>query len=160
MKRLALGLDCQVMPAWIAGIAGQFGHISKHGMGVAAISLQAMDGYLLGDFKMKCDKCGTLMHWEGSLRAGAMECSRCKAYDDQALVYGLIADKDVEILSAQPVDPAGCHDDYLLNFYATPFDHKTDNTQCKQCGHVWTSERNDTFAICPSCHTAGWKEYV
>lgn len=102
---------------------------------------------------MKCETCGSLMHWEGSLRSGSMKCTYCAVPAPLPVI-------DVEIFNAQPADPAGCHDDLQLTFYATPVSHDEDETECKRCGHIWTSKRVDAFTICSNCHIAGWKEYV
>jgi len=105
---------------------------------------------------MKCDKCGTDMFWHGSMRDGYMACGYCQLIAD----FDSLPMPEVQILNAQPVDPAGCHDDFPLAFYAMPVSHDEDETECKRCGHIWTSERVNTFAICPECSSAGRKEYV
>jgi hypothetical protein len=91
-----------------------------------------------------------------------MECSRCKAHGEQASIYGLALDKDVEILSAQPVygiDPA-VGGDFPNAFHAYQMSPDEDATQCKKCHTTWVTERKNTFSICPSCGFAGWKEYL
>jgi DNA-directed RNA polymerase subunit RPC12/RpoP len=109
---------------------------------------------------MKCNKCGSDMRWEGSLRTGGMKCSYC------ALPLPVV---EFEMLNAQVdaykqllgVDPAA-DSAFPSAFYATASGHNVgeDDVQCKRCNWVFAHTRADTFATCPACGYAGWKEYV
>lgn len=92
---------------------------------------------------MNCEKCGTLMHWEGSMRSGHMQCKYC-------VMPAPLPLPEVQILNAQAVP--------LPSFTALMGDAHGDLLRCNQCGEEFEIMAGLKYVFCPACNTSGFVE--
>ena len=95
---------------------------------------------------MNCEKCGTAMHWEGSMRSGHMACIFCKHLEQ---LPSIKVDCVAPIFNAQP------------NPSAPAFSVKRDcgsliiAVQCPNCGEEFFTNKRWSSAECPACQYCG-----
>jgi len=97
---------------------------------------------------MKCEKCSSDMHWEGSMRSGHMECACCKAHCEQLPLV------EVEIFNAQVIgiDPAASIAAFKI------LRRRTSDISvviCPICGEDFNVNSKWSSAECPACHYCG-----
>jgi len=92
---------------------------------------------------MNCEKCGTAMHWEGSMRSGHMQCKYC-------VMPAPLPVTECEILNAQAVP--------LSSFTALACTPNVDIVRCNQCGEEFEITAGLRYLFCPACNASGFVE--